>query len=77
MSKPYRRVLLKLSGEVFGGGKLGVDPVVVEGIAGEIAQVVRAGTQVAVVVVAPAAAMIAIAAWRVTAPITWGCSAPS
>ncbi|MEO7589533.1 MAG: UMP kinase [Arachnia sp.] len=50
MSKPYRRVLLKLSGEVFGGGKLGVDPVVVEGIAGEIAQVVRAGTQVAVVV---------------------------
>ena len=50
MSKPYKRVLLKLSGEVFGGGKLGVDPVVVEGIAAEIAGVVRAGTQVAVVV---------------------------
>lgn len=50
MSKPYKRVLLKLSGEVFGGGKLGVDPVVVEGIAAEIADVVRAGTQVAVVV---------------------------
>ncbi len=50
MSKPYKRVLLKLSGEVFGGGKLGVDPVVVEGIAQEIAEVVRAGTQVAVVV---------------------------
>lgn len=50
MSKPYQRVLLKLSGEVFGGGKLGVDPVVVEGIASEIAEVVRAGTQVAVVV---------------------------
>ena len=50
MSKPYTRVLLKLSGEVFGGGKLGVDPVVVEGIANEIAEVVRAGTQVAVVV---------------------------
>ncbi|MGO1383723.1 MAG: amino acid kinase family protein, partial [Arachnia sp.] len=50
MSKPYKRVLLKLSGEVFGGGKLGVDPVVVEGIAAEIAAVVRGGTQVAVVV---------------------------
>ncbi|HMR48460.1 MAG TPA: UMP kinase [Arachnia sp.] len=50
MSKPYHRVLLKLSGEVFGGGKLGVDPTVVSSIAKEIAQVVRAGTQVAVVV---------------------------
>lgn len=50
MSKPYKRVLLKLSGEVFGGGKLGVDPVVVEGIAAEIADVVRSGTEVAVVV---------------------------
>lgn len=50
MSKPYKRVLLKLSGEVFGGGKLGVDPIVVEGIAAEIAGVVRAGTEVAVVV---------------------------
>ncbi|MDO5082196.1 UMP kinase [Arachnia propionica] len=50
MNKPYRRVLLKLSGEVFGGGKLGVDPVVVSGIAKEIAAVVDRGTQVAVVV---------------------------
>ncbi|MEZ5085812.1 MAG: UMP kinase [Tessaracoccus sp.] len=50
MSKPYRRVLLKLSGEVFGGGKLGVDPIVVSAISKEIAEVVRAGTQVAVVV---------------------------
>ncbi len=33
MNKPYQRVLLKLSGEVFGGGKLGVDPVVISGIA--------------------------------------------
>ena len=39
----YRRVLLKLSGEVFGGGKVGVDPDVVNGIAREIAQVVRTG----------------------------------
>ena len=50
MAKPYRRVLLKLSGEVFGGGKLGVDPVVVSSIAHEIAEVVNRGTQVAVVV---------------------------
>ena len=50
MDKPYQRVLLKLSGEVFGGGKLGVDPVVISGIAKEVAAVVSGGTQVAVVV---------------------------
>jgi uridylate kinase len=47
---PYRRVLLKLSGEVFGAGKLGVDPDVVGRLAGQIAGVVREGVQVAVVV---------------------------
>jgi uridylate kinase len=41
--------LLKLSGEVFGGGKVGVDPDVVQAIAAEIAEVQRAGVQVAVV----------------------------
>ncbi len=46
----YRRVLLKLSGEVFGGGQVGVDPDVVHSIARQIAEVVRGGTQVAVVV---------------------------
>ncbi|PIE21571.1 MAG: UMP kinase [Arachnia propionica] len=46
----YQRVLLKLSGEAFGGGKLGVDPTIVAAIAEEIAQVVSGGTQVAVVV---------------------------
>ncbi|MEO9324891.1 UMP kinase [Nocardioides sp. C4-1] len=45
----YQRVLLKLSGEVFGGGKVGVDPDVVQGIAKEIAAVVEAGVQVAIV----------------------------
>jgi uridylate kinase len=43
-------VLLKLSGEVFGGGHVGVDPDVVAGIAAQLAAVVAAGTQVAVVV---------------------------
>jgi uridylate kinase len=49
-SPAYHRVLLKLSGEVFGGGKLGVDPDVVNSIAKQIADVARAGVQVAVVV---------------------------
>jgi uridylate kinase len=48
--QPYKRVLLKLSGEIFGGGRVGVDPGVVQGIAREIADVVRSGVQVAVVV---------------------------
>lgn len=46
----YRRVLLKLSGEIFGGGRVGVDPDVVSAMATEIAEVVRDGVQVAVVV---------------------------
>ena len=47
----WGRVLLKLSGEAFaGGGQLGVDPDVVQSIARQIADVVRAGTQVAVVI---------------------------
>ncbi len=49
MPSPYRRVLLKLSGEAFGGGKLGVDPDVIAGIAEEIAEVVSSGVQVAIV----------------------------
>ncbi|WP_370894951.1 UMP kinase [Janibacter sp. GXQ6167] len=46
----YRRVLLKLSGEVFGGGKVGVAPEVVRGIAEQIAAAVREGVQVAIVI---------------------------
>ena len=46
----HHRVLLKLSGEVFGGGKLGVDPDVVNSIARQIAEVVRTGVEVAVVI---------------------------
>ena len=46
----YRRVLLKLSGEVFGGGSFGVDPDVVQGIARQIAEVVHTGVQVSIVV---------------------------
>ena len=50
MPHRYRRVVLKLSGEVFGGGALGVDPDVVSTIARQIAEVVRSGVQMAVVV---------------------------
>jgi uridylate kinase len=49
-STQARRVVLKLSGEVFGGGAVGVDPDVVRSIARQIATVVRQGVQVAVVV---------------------------
>jgi uridylate kinase len=45
----YKRVLLKLSGEVFGGGKVGVDPDVVQAIAKEVKAVADAGVQIAVV----------------------------
>ena len=49
--KSYKRVLLKLSGEVFGGAKgLGVDPDVVNDVARQISYVVRSGVQVAIVV---------------------------
>jgi uridylate kinase len=47
----YGRVLLKLSGEVFGGSKgIGVDPDVLADVAKQIADVVRSGTQIAIVV---------------------------
>ncbi|MCL1870739.1 MAG: UMP kinase [Promicromonosporaceae bacterium] len=45
-----RRVLLKLSGEAFGGGAVGLDAIVVRRIAQEIGEAVRQGVQVAVVV---------------------------
>ncbi len=45
-----RRALLKLSGEVFGGGRIGLDPIVVRDIADQIARAVRSGVQVAIVI---------------------------
>lgn len=46
----FKRVLLKLGGEMFGGGKVGLDPDVVTKVAEQIAEVVRSGVQVAVVI---------------------------
>jgi uridylate kinase len=45
----YKRVLLKLSGEVLGGGRVGLDPDVVREIAEQIAEAVKEGVEVAVV----------------------------
>ena len=46
---PFGRVLLKLSGEVFGGGRLGLDPAVVRDVADQVADAVRSDVQVAIV----------------------------
>ena len=43
-----RRVLLKLSGEAFGGGKVGIDTQVIRRIAEEIVPAVQQGVQVAI-----------------------------
>ena len=77
----YARVLLKLSGEAFGGGgALGVDPDVVQDIARQIAAVVRTGVEVAVVIGGGnffRGAELTSAAWTAPAPTTWACSARS
>ncbi len=49
MADGARRVLLKLSGESFGGGQLGVNPDVVQAIAKEIAEAAKT-VQIAIVV---------------------------
>jgi uridylate kinase len=50
-SGPYRRVLLKLSGEAFAGdGSLGVAPDIVAAIARQISDVVASGVQVSIVI---------------------------
>lgn len=46
----YARVLLKLGGEMFGGGRVGVDPEVVGTVALQLAEVVADGVEVAVVI---------------------------
>ncbi len=48
--RPFRRVMLKLGGEMFGGGEVGVDPTVVSKVARQIAEVAEDGVQVAVVI---------------------------
>ena len=50
MHVAYNRVLLKLSGEVFGGGEVGLDLDVINALAGEVAEVAKSGVQIAIVV---------------------------
>ncbi len=74
-------VLLKLSGEAFGGGAVGVDPPdVVSRIAAEIAEAVAQGIECAIVVGGGnffRGASSPSAGWTVGARITWACSARS
>jgi uridylate kinase len=42
--------MLKLSGEAFGGGAVGVDPGIVSAIAQQVADIAKAGVEVAIVV---------------------------
>ena len=51
MGKTYKRVLLKLSGEALMGDlSYGIDPTVVKGIAEQVAEIVKEGVQIAIVV---------------------------
>jgi uridylate kinase len=48
---PYKRVLVKLSGEaLMGQGDYGIDPAVIKRIAGELQEIMEVGTKVAVVI---------------------------
>ncbi len=48
---PYKRILLKLSGEaLMGNESFGIDPLVLDRMAGEIREIVKAGVQVGVVI---------------------------
>lgn len=76
----YSRVLLKLGGEMFGGGQVGLDPDVVALVAQQIAEVVRGGVQVAVVIGGGnffRGRSCSSAAWNAPVRITWECWAPS
>lgn len=46
----YGRVLLKLGGEMFGGGEVGIDPDVVGAVARQIADIVADGVEIAIVI---------------------------
>ena len=48
---PYRRILLKMSGEILAGDRgFGIDPVLVSNLAGQVKSVVQAGIQVGIVI---------------------------
>lgn len=76
---PYKRVMLKLGGEMFGGGKVGVDPDVVDNVARQIAEV--AATELKFVWSSGVATSSVehscpSGEWIDRVPTTWACSAP-
>ena len=76
MSEPkYKRVLLKLSGEVLAGEqKTGVNAEIVGKICDKIKEVVEMGVQVAIVVVAEISGEVEMAIkWKEQLLIIWGC----
>jgi uridylate kinase len=76
-SRPYRRALLKLSGEVFGGGRIGLDIDVLNSIAHQVREVVNSGVQMALVVGGGNFfAARSSPSWGSTGrgPTTWACS---
>lgn len=46
----FKRVMLKLGGEMFGGGNVGIDPDVVQNVARQIAEIAKSGTEICVVI---------------------------
>ena len=51
MPSAYKRILLKVSGEALAGdNSFGIEPPFLQGVAAQIAEVARSGTQVAIVV---------------------------
>ena len=77
----FKRVMLKLGGEMFGGGNVGVDPDVVQNVARQISEVARSGVEVCVVIGGGnffrGAELQQRGMDRVCVPTTWACSALS
>jgi hypothetical protein len=74
----YRRILLKLSGEaLMGESSYGIERATIDRIVAEVADVVRLGVQVAVVIgggTSSAAWRRARRGWTAPPRTTWGCS---
>jgi hypothetical protein len=74
----YQRILLKLSGEaLMGESSYGIERETIDRIVAEIAEVVRLGVEVAVVIggaTSFAASHPARPGWTVRPPTTWACS---
>lgn len=76
----YKRVLLKLSGEaLMGDDAFGINRSTIEGMVNDIAEIVRLGVQVAVVIGGGnifRGVAAALPAWIAPRPTTWACWPP-